>query len=115
MSSRGASTYHYGAINRQMQRVANEHDRHLRRAWVERVLEILNGDNLIAQAASGQASDGGLLFECNVAPLVWDDPRIAYRRQQLERSDVTAELAEHEHTIAGKSFKRTRIKVAFST
>lgn len=115
MSSHGASTYRYGAINRQMQRVAKEHDRNLRRAWTDRVLEILDGDNLIAQAASGQASDDALLFECNVAPLVWDDPRIVYRLQQLERTDVTVELVDYEHTIAGRTFKRTRVKVVFST
>ena len=115
MDSHGAPAYRYGAINRQMQRVAKEHDRHLHRAWADRVLQILDGDNLIAQAAAGQASDDVLLFECNVAPLVWDDPRIVYRRQQLERSDITVELADHEHSVAGKTFKRTRIKVVFST
>lgn len=115
MSRRDTSTYRYGTINRQLQRVASDHERHLRQAWVDRVLEILDGDNLIAQAASGLATEDGLLFECNVAPLVWDDPRITYRRQQLEGSSVSVELNDHEHTVAGKSFKRAQIRVRFSS
>lgn len=114
-SRRSAQPYRYGAINRQMQRVANEHERHLREVWVERVLSILDGDNLVAQAAAGQANEGGMLFDCNVAAQVWDDPRIAYRRQQLESSDVAVELDEHRHNIAGKTFKRTRIRVCFTS
>lgn len=107
-------SYRYSAIKRQMQRGANDHQRHLRQAWVDRVLTILDGDNLITQAASGLANPDGLLFECNVAPLVWDDPRIVYRRQQLEGSDVTVQLVDHERSVAGKTFKRAQIRVAFS-
>lgn len=114
MSSHGVSTYRYGAINRQLQRVAGDHDRHLRQTWVDRVLDILDGDNLMKQAATGLANDDGLLFECNVAPLVWDDPRVAHRRQQLENSDVAVELVDYEHTVAGKTFNRARIRVAFA-
>lgn len=113
-SRRSTQPYRYGAINRQMQRVANDHERHLRQAWVERVLAILDGDNLVAQAAAGQATEGGMLFDCNVAAEVWDDPRVAYRRQQLESSDVTVELDEHRHSVAGKTFTRTRIRIRFA-
>ncbi|MGI9418361.1 MAG: hypothetical protein ACR2RA_11045 [Geminicoccaceae bacterium] len=115
MTSHGTPTYRYGAISRQLQRVAGDHDRHLRQTWVDRVLDILDGDNLIAQAAAGKSNEDGLLFECNVAPMVWDEPRIVYRRQQLENSDVVVELVDHENTIAGRTFKRAQIRVAFST
>lgn len=115
MSNREAPAHRYVAINRQMQRLASDHERDLRQAWVDRVLGILDGENLITQAGSGLATEDGLLFDCNVAPLVWDDPRIAYRRQQLEGSNVTVELVDHEHHVAGKTFKRTQVKVAFST
>lgn len=114
MTNYDARSYRYGAIKRQMQRGESDHERHLRQAWVDRVLNILDGDNLIAQAASGLATEGSLVIECNVAPLVWDDPRIAYRRQQLEGSEVAVELVDYECNVAGKTFNRARIKVAFS-
>ncbi|MEZ5931851.1 MAG: hypothetical protein R3F54_07875 [Alphaproteobacteria bacterium] len=108
-------TYRFAAINRQLQRVAGDHERQVRKAWVDRVLGILDGDNLITQASSGQATDDTLLFECNVATLVWDDPRIVYRLRQLEGSGVTAELIDHEHEVAGRTFKRTKILVTFKS
>ncbi|MGI9509662.1 MAG: hypothetical protein ACR2QJ_09990 [Geminicoccaceae bacterium] len=114
MSRHSGSTNRYGAINRQMERVANDRERHLRLAWVDRVLDILDDDNLITQAGAVLVNENNLVFECNVAPLIWDDPRVVYRRQQLERDHITTELVEHEHTVAGKTFKRTRIKVTFS-
>ena len=114
MTEYDSRAYRYGAIKRQMQRGANDHERHLRQAWIDRVLNILDGDNLVTQAASGLANEDGLLFECNVAPLVWDDPRIVYRRQQLQGNDVSVELVDHEYSVAGKTFKRAQIKVAFA-
>lgn len=114
MSDHGATAYRYGAINRQMQRLAGEHERSVRQTWIDRVLAVLDSDNLINQAGSGRVTEDSLLFDCNVAPLVWDDPRIAYRRQQLEGSGVTAELIDHQHDVANKTFKRTQIKITFS-
>ena len=113
MTSRRPAAYAYGSINRQMHRMANEHKRHLRQAWVERVLDILDSDNLIGTAAGQGDADDEILFECNIAPAVWDDPRIAYRLQQLEANNVKVELVDHVHTIAGKTYKRARIKVVF--
>lgn len=115
MSSEGGSTYRYAAIKGQMQRVANDHDRQVKTAWVDRVLDVLDSDKLIARAASGVAADESLIVDCNVAPLVWDDPRIVYRRRQLEGSGVAVELNEHEHEIAGKTFRRSRILVSFGS
>ena len=115
MSKRDTPTYRYGAIKHQLQRGIKDHERHLRQTWVDRVLTLLDNDNLIAQSTSGLATEEGLLFECNVAPLVWDDPRIAFRRQQLESSEVVVELVDHEYEVAGKAFKRSRIRVSFST
>ena len=115
MVDRDNRSYRYSAIKRQMQRVAGEHERHLRQVWIDRVLDILDSDNLIAQAASAQISEDGLVFECNVAPKVWDDPRIAYRRQQLESSNVAVELIDYQHEVAGKIFSRAQIRIGFTT
>lgn len=115
MSSKGGSPHRYAAIKGQMQRVANDHDRQVKTAWVDRVLDVLDSDKLIARAASGAAADNTLIVDCNVAPLVWDDPRIAYRRRQLEGNGIAVELDEHKHEIAGKTFKRSRILVSFGS
>jgi hypothetical protein len=115
MSNYAIPTHRYGGIKRRIQRAASEHERHVRQAWIDRVLSILDHENLVTQAAAGQATGDDLLFDCNVAPLVWDDPRIAYRVRQLEASQLTVEIVDREATIAGKIFKRTQIKVAFST
>jgi hypothetical protein len=104
----------FSPIKSQMRRAADDHDREVRLAQVERVLGMLDGDSLISQAASGLADeDNNLLLECNIAPLVWDDPRIAFRVRQLETSGITVELVDHESRIAGKTFKRSKIRVSF--
>ena len=107
------SSHRYMSVSRQMERVSNDHERRLRHVWVERVLHILDTDNLIAKAASLPRTEEGLLFECNFAPEVWDDPRITFRIKQLDNHKVTAELTERESTIAGKTFKRSQIRVTF--
>lgn len=113
MSSHQPRPYSYGAVNRQMRRVTADHQRHLRQAWIDRVLDLLDSDNLISQASNAIDADEGLLIECNIAPMVWDDPRITFRLKQLESNDVKVELVEHEHQIAGKTFKRNQIRVSF--
>jgi hypothetical protein len=113
MNDQNTPTYRFAAINRQLQRVAGDHEREVRKAWVDRVLALLDSDNLITQTAAGLATDNSLLFECNVAVLVWDDPRVVYRLHQLEGSGVGVELVDHEHEVAGKTFKRTKIRVTF--
>jgi hypothetical protein len=106
----------FSPIKSQMRRAVDDHDRDVRIARVERVLGLLNSDSLISQAASGLADeDNSLLLECNIAPLVWDDPRVAYRLRQLEGSGITVELVDHESEIAGKIFKRTKIRVSFQS
>lgn len=114
MTSWSSSTYRYGTIRQQMERVANDHDRRLRRAWIERILHLLDNDNLIAQAATLSKSENSLLLDCNFAPLVWDDPRIAFRRKQLATNDVMVELIDHELTVADQTFNRAQIRVIFS-
>ena len=115
MSDRYVQAYRYGATKQQIQRAASDRERHVRQAWIDRVLDILDSENLITKAAAGLASADGLLFDCNVAPLVWDDPRVVYRRRQLESGDIAVELVDHVSKIAGKTFKRTQIKVISST
>ena len=115
MSDHRTPAYGYAAIRRQMQRVTGDHERHVKTAWVNRVLGILNSDNLITKAASGWATGNSLIFECNVAAHVWDDPRIAYRLRQLEGDGLAVELVDHENEIAGKTFKRTQIRITFDS
>lgn len=113
MSDIKAPAPRYAAVKRQLQRVADDHQRHLKTAWVDRVLDMLDSDNLIMQAATGQATDSSLLLECNVAALVWDDPRVAYRLRQLEGSGIAVELVDHTFEVAGKDFHRTKMLVTF--
>jgi hypothetical protein len=104
----------FSPIKSQMRRAVDDHDREVKTAQVQRVLGMLDSDRLINQAASGLTDeDQSLLLECNIAPLVWDDPRIAYRLRQLEASGVGIDLVDHESNIAGKTFKRTKIRVSF--
>jgi hypothetical protein len=111
MSDGWRSTYRYGSVRRQMARVAGDHERRVRQAWIERILDILDDDNLIAQAAKAPKTEEGLLFDCNVAPLVWDDPRLTFRLKQLAANDVKVELIDHEHEVAGRTFKRAQIRI----
>lgn len=113
MTNWPSSTYRYGTTRQQMERVSNDHDRRCRQAWIERILDLLDDDNLIALAAKLPKTEEGLLLDCNFAPLVWDDPRIAFRVKQLTNNDVSVELADHEFTIADKTFKRVQIRVVF--
>lgn len=106
-----ATTFRYGSTRRQMERVSNDHERRLRQAWIERILDLLDNDNLITQAATLPKTEDGLLFDCNFAPLVWDDPRITFRLKQLAANEVTVDLIDHEFTVAGKTFKRAQIRV----
>ncbi len=108
-----ASTYRYGSTRRQMERVSNDHERRLRQAWIQRVLDLLDNDNLIAQAAASPKTEEGLLFDCNFAPLIWDDPRITFRLKQLAANEVSVDLIDHELAIAGKTLKRKQIRVKF--
>ncbi len=103
----------YGSIKRQMERISNERERRLRQAWVGRILDLLDSDTLIAEAASLQNKEEGLLFDCNFAPMVWDDPRITFRLKQLANNDVKVDLVDHESVIAGKMFKRAQIRVSY--
>lgn len=114
MSDHTPPIHSYVAIKRKMQRAANAHERQMRKAWVDRVLDILDNDKLITKAASGQTTENSLIFECNIAAHVWDDPRIVHRLRQLEGGGVAVELVDHETEIAGKTFKRTRIHIAFN-
>jgi hypothetical protein len=108
-----ATTFRYGSIKRQMERVSSEQARRLRQTWIERVLDLLDDDNLITQVATLPRNDEGILFDCNFAPLVWDDPRIVFRLKQLTNNEVTVDLLDHEHTVSGKTFNRAQIRVRF--
>lgn len=105
--------YHsrFGSLRYQMDRVSRDHDRRIRQAWIDRLLAVLDEDNLIARAAKDRTSKDGLTFECNFAPEVWDEPRIAFRRKQLAANDVTVELVDHEHYIDGRAFIRKQVRV----
>jgi hypothetical protein len=104
----------YGTVNRQMAQVAAERHRRILQHWVERMLAILEDERLITQAALDLSSrDKGVIFECNFAREVWDDPRISFRVRQLASRSVKVELVDKELQIAGKTLKRTQIHVTF--
>lgn len=115
MSQHSRSRYQYGTVRRRMERVSKDRDFHLRRSRIDRVLELLDGDNLVALAATKPKSDEGMIFECSFASEIWDDPSIERRVQQLASNDITVELVDYEHTVAGKTFQRTQISVKFMT
>ncbi|MGH1483858.1 MAG: hypothetical protein ACRBM6_35120 [Geminicoccales bacterium] len=103
----------YGSVQRRMEWVAKDQRYRLRQAWVERVLSLLEGDKLIMCAATKPLDDEVLIFECNFAAEIWDDPRIDYRIKQLANNEIKVAVVEHEHTVAGKTFKRNQIHVTF--
>ncbi len=111
--SRHGSRYPYSTVKRRMERVSDDRDYQLKRERISRVLKILESDNLIALAATKPRAANSMIFECNYAPAIWDDPIIQRRLQQLASNDITVELVDHEHSVAGKSFRRTQIHVAF--
>lgn len=113
MSHHEQPRYQYGTVRRRMERVSKDRDYHLRRSRIDRVLELLDGDNLVALAATKPNADEGMIFECSFASEIWDDPLIERKVQQLASNDITVELIDHEHTIAGKTFKRTQLRVNF--
>lgn len=113
MSSHDTPKYLRGSVRRQMDWVANDQRQKLRMAWVDRILKFLENDTLIMQAAAKPAEEEVLIFECNFAPQVWDDPRITFRVNQLSSNDIAVDLVEHEHSVEGKTFKRHQIHVTF--
>ena len=102
-----------GSVRRRMEWVSQDQRRKLRQTQINRVLELLDSDSLINLAASKPVADDVMIFECNFAPDVWNDPRIEYRVKQLAASEIVVALVEHEHTVAGKTFKRHQIHVTF--
>ncbi len=113
MSNHGRPRHHYGTVQKQMERVSKDQEHRLRQIWIDRVLNLLESDNLISLAATKPRTEQGMIFECNFAPKIWDDPRIERRVQQLATNEITVELIEYEHTVAGKAFQRTQIRVVF--
>ena len=104
----------YGSLRYQMTSVSKERHQQIRKSWVERVLELLDEENLITSAALDLKSRAeGLTFECNYADQVWDDPRIAFRIRQLADRDVSVELVKAEQEVAGRLFSRFKIVVRF--
>ncbi len=113
MSDHGSRHRQYGSVRGRMERVSEDQDYQLRRERITRVLRLLENDNLIALAASKPRTEEGMIFECNFAPEIWEDPIIQRRLQQLAANDVFVDLIEHEHSVAGKTFLRTQIRVIF--
>ena len=113
MSDHGRPRYHHSTVRRQMERVSRDLEYRQRKSWIDRILSLLESDSLISAAAARPKTGDGLTFECNFAAEVWDDSRIERRVQQLAASEITVELVDYEHEIAGKTFQRTQIRVVF--
>ncbi|MCA8928974.1 MAG: hypothetical protein KDC18_12960 [Alphaproteobacteria bacterium] len=100
------------ALRRRLSLAAGEAQSHRADAAVQRVLALLSDENLASEAAHAPSPEGFEL-ECGVLEQVWEDPRVYNRRGQLERQGVTVEQVEVETTVAGKTFRRTRLRVGF--
>lgn len=100
------------ALRRRLSYLSGEGQSRRADAAVQRVLNLLSDDNLATEA--GKAPAGNCFeLECGVLDQVWEDPRIFNRRAQLERQGVVVERVPVETTIAGRTFRRTRLKVQF--
>jgi len=100
------------ALRRRLSLLAGEGEHRRSNAAVQRVLALLSDDHLAAEAAKALHTNTFEL-ECGVLDQVWEDPRVANRRVQLERQGVTAERVPVETTIAGKTYCRTRLRISF--
>ena len=111
--SRHRPPHHYGTTKQRMARVAEDQDYQLRRDRISRVLKLLDSDNLIALAAAKPKSEDAMIFECNFAPEIWEDPIIQRRLQQLAANDIAVDIVDYEFSVAGQRFHRNQIRVVF--
>ena len=100
-------------LHRQMNRAAAEAQREVRDFWVERVLFLLSDEYLRTAAMAAVDGSKRVTIECNFVDEVWDNPRIAYRIKVLEGQDMTVTCERHRTTVAGQTFERWQLVVAF--
>ena len=113
MSDKSRSFRGNSLLLRQMTRLSNERQRRIREFQVERVLAILDDENLTTQAALNLRSSEGLVFECNFVENVWQDSRVVNRVAQLASRGITADVIEHRSEVGGQAMTRTQIRIAF--
>ncbi len=99
-------------LRRRLSLLAGEGQSHRADAAVQRVLSLLADDNLATEAAKMHSANG-IELECGVLDQVWEDPRVFNRRNQLQRQGIIVERVPVETTIAGRTFRRTRLRVRF--
>lgn len=99
-------------LRRRLSLLAGEGQSRRADAAVQRVLSLLSDDNLATEAAKAHSADSFEL-ECGVLDQVWEDPRIFNRRNQLQRQGIIVERTPVETIIAGRIFRRTRLRVRF--
>ena len=100
-------------LRRQMTRLSDERQRRIYEFQVERVLAILDDDNLTTKAALNLKSSEGLTFECNFVESVWKDSRVVNRVAQLAGRGITADVIQHRSEVGGKRFTRAQLRIAF--
>ena len=100
------------ALRRRLTQMAVEGQARRADAAVQRVLTMLSDEQLATEAGKAQSADSFEL-ECGVLDQVWDDPRVFNRRGQLERQGIVVERVPIETQVAGRTFRRTRLRVQF--
>lgn len=100
------------ALRRRLSMLAGEAQSQRANAAVQRVLSLLSDDALAAEAQKA-LNAGEFELECGVLDQVWEDPRVFNRRNQLQRQGITVERVPVETYVAGKTFRRTRLRVEF--
>ena len=103
-----------GRLSVQMERAVGDHMRAVRHDRVQRVLALLRDDSLMTVAARSLDGDQqGITLECGFADLVWEEPEVRYRVNQLGDRGIRVDLVTHETEIAGHRFSRPQIVVQF--
>ena len=100
-------------LHQRMTRAAAAAQREAQDFWVDRVLFLLSDEYLRAAAMAVIAEPKQLAIECNFVDQVWDNPRVVGRIKLLEGQGMTVTRQRHETTVAGRSFSRSQLVVAF--
>ena len=104
-----------GRLSVQMERAMGDRQRAVRSDRVHRVLALLRDDSLMTAAGLSLTGDqDGITLECGFADLVWEEPEVRYRVNQLADRGIRVELVAHETEVAGRRFSRPQLVVRFT-
>jgi hypothetical protein len=99
-------------LRRRMALAAGENVTRRGNAAVDRVLNLLADENLLALAAQA-TSINRITVECGVIGQVWGHPRIFNRRNQLSRQGIDIERETIVSYHGGREFSREVLVISF--